>query len=117
MARFYNFMRFKNIKDTKEFAWTRHAVLKMKFYGLTQNRVKKIFRAPDRIEEGIVAGTIAIMQIVGNKRKTEIWLMCQKSKNGQIKIISVWRYPGISPARYVPIPDEILSELKLNKIF
>lgn len=101
-------------KDTQDFFWTKHAVSKMRFYGLTPNRIKKIFRAPDRVEEGVAAGTIAMMQTVGGKRKTEIWLMHQKTKGGRIKIISVWRYPGESPARQVPIPDEILSELKLK---
>ncbi len=107
-------MKFKNIKDTKEFTWTRHAVLKMRFYGLTPNRVKKVFRNPDRVEEGVVPKTVAMMQTVGGKRKTEIWLMHQKTKDGQTKIISAWRYPGISKARQVPIPEEILDELKLR---
>jgi hypothetical protein len=100
-------------KNTKEFVWTKHAVAKMRFYGLSENRVKKIFRAPSRIEEGIAPGTIAMMQTVGGKRKTEIWVMYQKTKSSQKKIIAAWRYPGKSPKREVPIPPEILDELKI----
>jgi len=104
-------MRF--IKNTKEFVWTKHAVAKMKFYGLSENRIKKIFRVPDRIEEGIAPGTIAMMQRAGGKRKTEIWVMWQKGRGGQKKIITAWRYPGESPVRQVPIPQKILKELKI----
>ena len=34
-----------------------------------------------------------------------------KSANRAVRIISVWRYPGVSPKRN-PIPDEILRELE-----
>jgi hypothetical protein len=109
-------------KNTKEFVWTKHAVSKMRFYGLSENQIKKIFRAPSRIEQGIAPGTIALMQAVGGKRKTEVWVMYQKTKSGsprsrvgagQKKIITAWRYPGKSPVREVPIPSEILKELKI----
>ncbi len=55
--------------------------------------------------------------------KQEIWVMYQlkskvnppaggqKSKVGQLKIISTWRYPGISPKRN-PVPEDILKEIK-----
>ncbi|MFA5128750.1 MAG: hypothetical protein WC445_02150 [Patescibacteria group bacterium] len=100
-------------KETKEFFWTKHAIAKMFFYGLASSRVKKIFRAPDRTEEGIAPGTVAMMQKVGKgKRQTEIWVMWQKEKDGQKKIIAAWRYPGISPVKEIPIPPEILEELK-----
>lgn len=99
-------------KNTKEFVWTKHAVSKMRFYGLSENRIKKIFRAPSRIEQGIALGTVALMQTVGGKRKIEVWVMYQETKSGQKKIITAWRYPGKSPVREVPIPEEILAELK-----
>jgi hypothetical protein len=38
--------------------------------------------------------------------------MWQKEKSGQKKIIVAWRYPGISPIKEIPIPPEILEELK-----
>ncbi len=101
-------------RETKEFFWTKHAMTKALFYGLAPSRVKKIFRAPDRTEVGIAAGTIAMMQRVGKgKRQTEIWVMWQKGKGGQKKIITAWRYPGVSPVREIPIPQEILKELKI----
>lgn len=100
-------------KESKEFFWTKNAVGKMIFYSLVPSRIKKIFRAPDRTEEGIAPGTAAAMQKVGKgKRQTEIWVMWQKGKGGQKKIIAAWRYPGISPIREVPVPPEILEELK-----
>lgn len=100
-------------RESKEFFWTKHAVSKMIFYGLAPSRVKKIFRAPDRTEEGIAPKTVAMMQRVGKgKRQTEIWIMWQKGKSGQKKIIAAWRYPGISPIKEVPVPQEILEELK-----
>lgn len=36
--------------------------------------------------------------------------LIHNSANPQIRIISAWRYPGVSPKRN-PIPDEILQEL------
>jgi hypothetical protein len=100
-------------KGSREFFWTKHAISKMIFYGLVPSRVKKIFRAPDRIEEGIAPKTMAMMQRAGKgKRQTEIWVMWQKGKGGQKKIIAAWRYPGTSPVKQIPIPPEILEELK-----
>jgi len=142
----------------------------MKFYGLSPQRVLRVIRNPQRIEEGIVEKTIAVMQpastrslsssmrggptSVRRKRtsagkpasptwSSEIWAMYQlrgaqspkseipnpklnkKSKelqtisyklktipNHQIRIISAWRYPGISPKNN-PVPDEILNDLGL----
>ena len=38
------------------------------------------------------------------------------SDKKQIKIITAWRYPAISPKRdRIPIPDEIIRELKYEK--
>ncbi len=52
------------------------------------------------------------MQPANTKKPTEIWLMYQQF--GQKKrIISAWRYPGISPqGEPVPIPEDIVEELK-----
>lgn len=106
-------MNEAKFKETREFFWTKRAVQKMFFYGLAPSRIKKIFRAPDRTEEGIAPGTVAMMQKVGKgKRQTEIWVMWQKGKGGQKKIIAAWRYPGISPVKEIPIPQDILEEIK-----
>jgi len=97
--------------------WTKHAEKKIKFYHLSKQRLKRVLNKPYRIEEGIAPQTIALMQPTKIKRigkkKTwnqEIWLMVQK-EDDLIKIISAWRYPGISPQSN-PIPEEILLELK-----
>ncbi|TAK96553.1 hypothetical protein EPO05_01680 [Patescibacteria group bacterium] len=119
--------------------FTQHALFKMQQYGLSEQRVRRVIRAPQRLEEGIVKNTIAVMQPVSEKRvdgkmvwKQEIWVMyilakhkAQSAKREQntnkasktdkiglrqLKIISAWRYPGVSPKRN-PIPEEILREL------
>jgi hypothetical protein len=110
------FMLFKIPKNDEKICWTKHALEKMKFYQLSESRLKRVLRHPKRVEKGIAPGTIACMQPAGSKkRQTEIWLMYQNFKSrGQEKkrIITAWRYPGISPIREpIPIPDDILGEL------
>lgn len=105
-------MDLAKFRESREFFWTKNAVSKMIFYGLAPSRVKKIFRAPDRMEEGIAPKTVAMMQKAGKgKRQTEIWVMWQKGKGSQKKIIAAWRYPGTSPVKEIPIPQEILEEM------
>ena len=44
--------------------------------------------------------------------KQEVWVM-YTGIGTKKKIISAWRYPGVSPlGRKIPIPDEILQELE-----
>ena len=97
--------------------WTKHSEKKIKFYKLSKQRLKRILFKPYRVEEGVALNTLAFMQPAKikkeGKRKTwnqEIWLMIQKDKD-LIKIISAWRYPGISPQTN-PIPQEIIEELR-----
>jgi len=127
-------MRFKLLKNSKEYFWTEHAKYKMQYYGLGAQKILGVIRRPKRKEEGIVKDTIAVMLPQGSvKRPTEIWVMFQlknfkfqnpnskqiprskfqieKSAKKQIRIISAWRYPGVSPKRN-PIPQEILEEIK-----
>src|SRR3989338_2733202 len=67
-------------REMDKIIWTRHAKEKMKFYRLSENRLKRVLRRPDRVEEGIAPGTAALMQRVGTKKRlTEIWLMYQTS--------------------------------------
>jgi len=93
-----------------KYSWTRHADEKMKHYKLSRNRVKRIIRAPERTEEGIVENTVAAMQTAGTKRKTEIWVMYRPAGE-KLRIITAWRYPGRSPERD-PVPKEILEEVR-----
>lgn len=108
-----NAMPFNIPKDDAKYRWTNHVVRKMIYYGLSADRVKRVIRVPKRMEEGIAPGTMAAMQEAGNKKKpTEIWAMWAL-KGRQKIVITAWRYPGVSPVRSaVPIPSDILAELK-----
>lgn len=111
-----------------EFHYTEHARYKMRQYRLSEQKVRSVVRRPKRMETGIAPNTIAVMQPVSPKVldgketwKQEIWVMfVEKRKKGpldrgQKRIISAWRYPGISPERD-PVPPEILRELEEGSI-
>ena len=86
----------------------------MKYYSISPSRIKRVIRAPKRIEEGIAPSTIAVMQSAETKRPQEIWVMyrlAKQAKKSKIRIITAWRYPGKSPERD-PIPKEVLKEVK-----
>jgi len=129
------------VKVFRKIIWTSHSKIKMKQYGLSVSKLLNILRRPERKEKAIVPDLVAVMRtnkkIVktpsllktsttgpGNKWKPikapgEIWLMYKDAKSvkdGAIrKIISAWRYPGITkPGEDIPIPDDILLELKQN---
>lgn len=99
----------------KRYYWTKHAQEKIRYYNLPQSRVKRVFRCPERVEEGVAEQTIAAMQSAGSqKHPYEIWIMYQVEKE-VIKIISAWRYPGkTKPGDRVPVPEEILAELGID---
>ena len=118
-------MKINKPKDDARYSWTNHVVDKMNQYQLSPQMVKRVIRSPRRVEAGVAPRTTAVMQTRGNKRKTEIWVMytpakresskfkAQNSKLGKIKIISAWRYPGVSPVRgAIPIPPDIMEELE-----
>ena len=116
--------------------WTEHSKIKMRQYGLSKQKLLGILYRPERKEKGIASGTTAVMKTnkvffkekkitLANAWKKpkrspgEIWIMYRDSKESpqkgavQIrKIISAWRYPGISkPGEEIPVPDDILREL------
>ena len=94
------------IKKPKILYWTQHAHFKMRFYGLSEQRVKHILHSPARVEEGIAPKTVAYMQVAGsNKHPYELWAMIQDEKNRR-KVISAWRYPGRTKPR-----SEIMADL------
>ena len=107
-------MQFKAPKNNERYFWTGHALGKMQYYGLTAQRILRVINRPARVEEGVAEKTTAVMQPASvNKKKTwssEIWAMYQLA-DGQYKIISAWRYPGVSPKRNA-IPEEIINEVK-----
>lgn len=142
-----SFGSFKVPKNDSKYYWTRHCVGKMMQYGLSPQRVKRVIRSCERVEEGVAKNTVAVMQPnaikidkEGKKKwSQEIWVMYQTPKasiknskckikslenkrevselrvelagKNQLKIISVWRYPGVSPKNN-PIPMEILEEVE-----
>ncbi len=120
-------MFYKKPKDNDKYQWTNHAAEKMAYYRLSESLVKRVVRFPKRVEVGIAPGTTACMQSAGSKKRpSEVWVMWKamqndhaKSKDWGIlsvpkkKIITAWRYPGISPVgERLPIPDDILVEIE-----
>lgn len=110
-----------------------HARSKMRYYKLSESRIKRVLNYPKRVEEGVAENTVAMMQPGGTaKNPYEIWVMVQESKTKQarsrtakekeivrqlglkektIKIISAWRYPGTTkPGER--LPEEILRDLR-----
>lgn len=112
-------MLFKFPKDDKNFSWTQHVKNKMLHYRLSEQKIKTVLNNPSRKEEGIAPKTAAAMKRNDTpKRKEEIWVMFQqqvkseKFKVKKLRIISAWRYPGISPkGKEIPIPEDILEDL------
>lgn len=108
----------------RKIVWTDHSKIKMRQYGLSSSKLLQILRKPERKEKGIVVGTSAVMKTNKvfslskskiKKAPGEIWLMYKdatlRRDSGQEKvrkIISAWRYPGISkPGEAIPVPEDI----------
>src|SRR3989344_5927250 len=117
--------------------WTDHAKIKMRQYGLSKSKLTQLLYKPERKERGIAEGTTAVMQtrkvflfkkaavekksVFGfrpNQPPGEIWLMYKDVKmpaqgpEKVRKIISAWRYPGVSkPGEAVPMPEDIRKYL------
>jgi len=124
------------ISKFRKLFWTEHSKIKMKQYGLSKQKLLGILYKPERKEQGIVLGTTAVMKTnkVFFKQKQitlskawqkpkrapgEIWLMYKDIKMAMVpmrKIISAWRYPGVSkPGEAIPIPEDIRQELENEK--
>lgn len=104
----------------------------MRQYGLSKTKLINLLYKPERKEKGIVPGTTAVMKTnkvffkekrvslkkawQKNKTPGEIWLMFKDIKD-QRKIISAWRYPGVSkPGEEIPIPKDIREEIIRDNI-
>jgi hypothetical protein len=62
-----------------KFLWTKHAKAKMRYWSLSEARVKRALHMPLRVEEGIAPHTAAMLQVSGSKKHPyEIWVMVQK---------------------------------------
>lgn len=83
-------------KKPKTLHWTHHAHTKMRYYQLSESRIKRVIHTPKRIEEGVAPKTMAMMQSAGSpKHPYELWVMIQDAGSKR-KVISAWRYPGIT---------------------
>ena len=121
-------IEFNAVKSFKKLHWTEHSKIKMRQYGLSKQKLLNILYRPERKEQGIVPGTTAVMKTnkvlfktkqitlakawqTPKKAPGEIWLMYRDTKEFR-KVISAWRYPGISkPGEAIPIPEDIRREL------
>ena len=100
--------KLKKLLTQKPLLWTEHAKFKMRQYGLSEARVKRVLRAPTRVEAGIAPKTVAVMAPASNK-KHELWCMYQDTKKAR-RIIAAWRYPGVSPVREPPpFPEDLMA--------
>ncbi len=128
------------ISKSKQISWTHHAQAKMAFYRLSEQRIMRVIHSPKRIEEGVAPKTVAMMQPTavrsavpseisrydakssrgtsssfasGGKPKEvwsqEIWVMVQ-DLGKQRKIISAWRYPGMTRPRSEAAVDAMRRE-------
>ena len=98
-------------RKQKLLSWTFHARAKMAHYRLSPMRVRRVLNAPKRVEGGVAPRTIAMMQPAslksgagraGAKKQErwtqEIWVMVQDTSRER-KVISAWRYPGVTKPR------------------
>src|SRR3989344_9331073 len=95
------------VSKSKTIYWTFHACAKMRQYKLSAQRVLRVLHFPKRVEEGIAPKTMAAMQPSQishgeiwegkptEKWTQELWVMVQDAGRKR-KIISAWRYPGMS---------------------
>lgn len=118
----------------------------MKQYGLSKIKLINLLYRPERKENGIVPGTIAVMKTnpirnlparkayggqtsvsfaddkkgkfhyTAKKAPGEIWLMYKDVKD-QRKVISAWRYPGVTkPGEPIPVPEDIREDIMKGNI-
>ena len=104
------------LKKPIQLQWTLHARAKMNHYRLSPARVRHVMHTPKRVEEGVAPKTVAMMQpvslrLVGKKESwtQEIWVMVQDVP-GARKVISAWRYPGVTKARDAAFLQKEYSE-------
>ncbi len=84
----------------------------MRQYGLSEARVLRIIHTPARVEDGVADKTIAFMQKAGSKaHPNELWTMVQDVGQKR-KIISAWRYPGVTKPRGEAAMNFIRAELE-----
>lgn len=115
-ARVLNKQNIRHPPSAEKYQWTSHSRYKMQYYRISESRVKRIIRHPKRTEGGIAPKTIACMQPADGKTYGEIWVMYRLAdgegpRRKALKVITTWRYPGVSPERD-PVPFDILEEVR-----
>ena len=71
--------------NKENYHWTDHVKMKMRQYGLSESRVKRVLRYPKRLEVGVAEDTVAGMQPAGSKKHPfEIWVMWAQGRESQI---------------------------------
>ncbi len=95
----------------EKFLWTNHSKQKMMYYKLSPQMIKRVIRYPTRLEVGVIENGIAVMRTSLSKKYSEIWVMYIMINSQQLKIITVWRYPGKSQVND-PIPKEVLKDIR-----
>ena len=113
------------IKDEK-YLWTNHSRMKMRYYRLTESRIKRIIRHPRRIEEGVLENAIGVMQPAEGKRYSGIWAMYVLTREGGSLGNMVSRHARSAPAAELansrakfpgsPGPSKLRSPLSRNHI-
>ena len=69
--------------NKENYHWTDHVKNKMRQYGLSESRIKRILRYPKRVEVGVAEDTVAGMQPAGSpKHPFEIWVMWTQNRKG-----------------------------------
>jgi hypothetical protein len=140
------------VTSFKKIYWTEHSKIKMRQYSLSKIKILNLLHKPERVEQGIVPGTIALMrtnpakfanahrgasQNINNlklpirasfgkwqkitpkikKAPGEVWIMYKDVKDSR-KIISVWRYPGVTkPGEQIPVPQDIRNYIENSREF
>ncbi len=84
-------MQWKEPEDCAKYKWTAHVKGKMRHYGLSASRVRRVIKSPMRVEYGVAQDTVAVMQPQSTRRgadgvktwSSEIWAMYQLGANSK----------------------------------
>jgi hypothetical protein len=116
-------MQIKLPKNDHKYHWTMHSQFKIKQYGLSANKIKRIIRFPDRKEEGIAPNTVAVMKRRNrnNPQKGEIWVMYQrklKVQNSKLKVENTnpdvsTKGGRLSVISHQPAVESLLGKIKI----
>jgi hypothetical protein len=78
-------MQWKKPKNTDKYYWTRHVQEKMRYYGLSEQKILGVIRNPKRIETGIAPNTVAATLKKAKKIQRQFLLKLQRSRHGPRK--------------------------------